>query len=76
MPGLRDMEFGTVLEWKKADGDWVERGEILAVVDADKVTIEVEAPVSGQLVILASESTELSVGGPMAEIQTDAERPT
>lgn len=48
MPWLdRLMTQGTVAEWLRRDGDEVERGEPLVVVETEKVTSEVEAPVSG-----------------------------
>ena len=46
--GLTMVE-GKILEWKKKEGDWVEKGEILFVFETEKVTIEVEAPDSGVL---------------------------
>jgi pyruvate dehydrogenase E2 component (dihydrolipoamide acetyltransferase) len=43
MPSLgADMENGTVLEWLVKPGDSVKRGDIVAVVDTEKATIEVE----------------------------------
>src|SRR5439155_12930438 len=39
MPKLSDtMEEGTVLEWKKRDGDEVHRGEVLAEIESDKAS--------------------------------------
>jgi pyruvate dehydrogenase E2 component (dihydrolipoamide acetyltransferase) len=43
------VENGTITEWLKAEGDRVEKGESLFVVEADKVTTEVESPASGIL---------------------------
>ena len=43
MPSLgADMEVGTVLQWLVKPGDAVKRGDIVAVVDTEKATIEVE----------------------------------
>ena len=70
MPGLRDMEVGVVVEWRRADGDTVGRGEILAVVDADKVSLEIEAPASGVLEIVAPEEAEVGVGEPIGWVRT------
>lgn len=48
MPKLdRFITQGTIMEWRVRDGDSVEKGEILAVVETEKATFEVEAPVSG-----------------------------
>jgi pyruvate dehydrogenase E2 component (dihydrolipoamide acetyltransferase) len=46
--GLTMVE-GKIVEWKKKEGDWVEKGEILFLFETEKVTIEVEAPDSGVL---------------------------
>ncbi|MBU2054980.1 MAG: 2-oxo acid dehydrogenase subunit E2 [Proteobacteria bacterium] len=43
------VEKGKILEWLKKEGDPVEKGESIFVVEADKVTTEVEAPASGIL---------------------------
>jgi pyruvate dehydrogenase E2 component (dihydrolipoamide acetyltransferase) len=43
------MTEGKVLEWKKREGEWVEKGEILLVFETEKVTFEVEAPEAGFL---------------------------
>ena len=46
--GLTMVE-GKIVEWKKREGDWVQKGEILFLFETEKVTIEVEAPDSGVL---------------------------
>ena len=43
------MEEGSVVEWKKAEGEIVDKGEILLEVETDKATIEVESDYSGVL---------------------------
>ncbi|MGD2146162.1 MAG: dihydrolipoamide acetyltransferase family protein, partial [Anaerolineae bacterium] len=43
------MSEGTIVEWLKADGDSVEKGEPILVIETDKVTADVEAPASGAL---------------------------
>lgn len=43
------VEKGKIVEWLKNEGDSVEKGESIFVVEADKVTTEVEAPASGIL---------------------------
>ena len=43
------MTEGKVLEWKKSEGERVEKGEILFVFETEKVTFEVEAPEAGFL---------------------------
>ncbi|MFV0439063.1 MAG: dihydrolipoyl dehydrogenase [Desulfopila sp.] len=43
------VENGRIVEWLKKEGDPVEKGESIFVVEADKVTTEVEAPAAGIL---------------------------
>jgi pyruvate dehydrogenase E2 component (dihydrolipoamide acetyltransferase) len=43
------MEFGTIIEWLKQEGDPVQRGEVLFTVESDKATLEVESPGKGYL---------------------------
>jgi pyruvate dehydrogenase E2 component (dihydrolipoamide acetyltransferase) len=43
------VENGKIVEWLKDEGDTVEKGESIFVVEADKVTTEVESPASGIL---------------------------
>ena len=59
MPRLSDtMEEGTVATWFKKVGDTVKEGEILAEIETDKATMEVEAVDEGVLgKILVAHST-------------------
>lgn len=43
------VEEGTILSWLKSEGDWVEKGDALFEVEAEKVTMVVESPASGIL---------------------------
>jgi len=47
--GAESITEGTIMEWKYKVGDFVKRGEILALVETDKVTVEVKAEVDGYL---------------------------
>ena len=48
MPKLGfDMAEGTLIRWVKAVGDAVNRGEVLAEIETDKATVEVESLASG-----------------------------
>ena len=50
MPKLEmAQETATVIEWLKKEGEYVEKGEPLLVVETDKVTVEIESPASGIL---------------------------
>ncbi|MBI4965748.1 MAG: 2-oxo acid dehydrogenase subunit E2 [Desulfomonile tiedjei] len=57
------MTEGKILEWKKKEGEWVEKGEIIYVFETEKVTFDVEAPESGFLAqILAQIDETVPVG--------------
>ncbi len=76
MPKLSDsMLEGTILTWLKADGEYVEAGEELLEIEADKATMTVEASASGVLRIIAPEGTSLPVGSPIARLGEAAEAP-
>src|SRR5215216_2953936 len=64
-----DMTEGTLLRWLKNVGDSVERGEPIAEIETDKVTIEIEAFDSGVLTeTLITEGQTVPVGTPVAKI--------
>lgn len=64
---------GTVVEWKKQPGDWVERDEIIASISTDKIDTDVEAPESGRVQeLLVDVGTTVDVGVVLARIATDA----
>src|SRR5215213_9247464 len=64
---------GTVVEWKKEVGDWVEADEIIASISTDKIDTDVESPASGRVrEILVDVGTTVEVGTVMARIATDA----
>ena len=45
----QDLEFGSVVEWKKQEGDPVAKGEVVCVIESEKVTLEIESPSDGVL---------------------------
>ncbi|MES2981464.1 MAG: dihydrolipoyllysine-residue succinyltransferase [Verrucomicrobiota bacterium] len=51
-----------VAAWRKKDGDFCEKGEILVTLETDKVSNELEAPVAGILRILVPEGEEVAIG--------------
>ena len=63
------MEEGIVLAWLVADGAEVRAGEPVVEVETDKATLEVEAPVSGRLRIVAATGASVPVDGLLAEIE-------
>ncbi len=67
---------GSIVEWRVKAGQWVEAGQTLVDVTTDKVDVEVPAPASGVVATLAAaEGATLSVGAPLAEIDTAAAKP-
>jgi pyruvate dehydrogenase E2 component (dihydrolipoamide acetyltransferase) len=69
MPKLSDtMEEGTVLEWKKKDGDEVHKGDVLAEVESDKATFDLEAEDDGVLSIKVEKGVPAKIGAPIATI--------
>jgi 2-oxoglutarate dehydrogenase dihydrolipoamide succinyltransferase (E2 component) len=64
---------GTILEWRKRPGDWVESDETICDVTTDKVDVEIPSPASGRLAkIVAEPGDTVPVGEPIAEIDTAA----
>jgi len=77
MPKLSDtMEEGTIVEWKKKSGDEVKTGEVLAEVESDKATFDLEAEADGVLQILVDQGVPAKIGAPIARIgEAGAEAP-
>jgi len=74
MPKLSDtMEEGTVVVWKKQTGDAVKTGDILAEVESDKATFDLEAEADGVLSILVEQGVPAKIGAPIARIGAAAE---
>src|SRR5437762_8601385 len=64
---------GTVLEWHKREGEFVNEGETVVEVSTDKVDAEVPAPASGVITkILKGEDETIEVGGALAELDPSA----
>ncbi|MDX9866262.1 MAG: 2-oxo acid dehydrogenase subunit E2 [Anaerolineaceae bacterium] len=51
-------EIGTIVEWTKQEGDPVKKGEIILVVETDKVTMDVECPATGIIAGMRGEPGE------------------
>jgi 2-oxoglutarate dehydrogenase E2 component (dihydrolipoamide succinyltransferase) len=58
----------SVASWRKKDGEAVAQGEILVVLETDKVSNELEAPVSGVLHIIVPAGEEVPIGTTIARI--------
>ena len=58
---------GTIVEWRKQPGDWVEADETICEISTDKIDTEIPSPASGRLVeILVEENETVAVGTPLA----------
>jgi multifunctional 2-oxoglutarate metabolism enzyme len=75
MPAMGDsVAEGTVLEWRKQEGDQVEVDETLVEISTDKVDAEVPSPAAGTVVkIHAAEGETVAVGAVLAEISTNGD---
>ncbi len=73
MPAMGDsVAEGTVLEWRKQEGDPVDVDETLVEISTDKVDAEVPSPAAGTVVkIYAAEGETVAVGAVLAEISTN-----
>jgi pyruvate/2-oxoglutarate dehydrogenase complex dihydrolipoamide acyltransferase (E2) component len=64
---------GTLVEWRKQRGDWVEADETICEISTDKIDTEVPSPASGRVVeILVGVGVTVEVGVTLARIATDA----
>jgi 2-oxoglutarate dehydrogenase E1 component len=67
---------GSIVEWRKAVGQWVDAGETLVDVTTDKVDVEVPATAAGVIRALhGAEGDTVAVGTVLAEIDTTAAKP-
>src|SRR5689334_4989574 len=76
MPALSPtMEEGTLAKWLVKEGDAVSSGDILAEIETDKATMEVEAVDEGTIAkILVPEGTDgVKVGAPIALMAGEGE---
>ena len=61
--------------WKRGDGDWVEKDELLNEIESDKATLELLAPAAGTLKVTAEGGSDQKVGAIVAKIDEKAKRP-
>ncbi len=65
----------TLLRWNKKDGEYVERDEVIAELESEKATFEVNAEKAGVLKTLAAEGDTLQIGDLLASIDENASAP-
>ena len=68
MPKLGfDMAEGILVRWMRAEGEGIEKGEVLAEIETDKATVEVESSFSGTVLRqVVEEGAIIPVGNPIA----------
>jgi 2-oxoglutarate dehydrogenase E2 component (dihydrolipoamide succinyltransferase) len=62
----------TLVKWLKNDGDYVERDEVIAELESEKATFEVNAEKSGVLKTVGKEGDTLNIGDVLAQIDETA----
>ena len=65
----------TLTKWTKKDGDWVERDEVIAELESEKASFEVNAEKAGKLKTIAHEGDTLKIGAVVAQIDELATKP-
>jgi len=65
----------TLLKWTKQEGDYVDRDEVIAELESEKATFEVNAEKAGTLQRLAAEGDTILIGSVLAKIDETAEKP-
>lgn len=65
----------TLVKWLKNDGEWVDRDELIAELESEKATFEINAEQAGVLKSIAKEGDTLKIGDIACSIDTDAPRP-
>ncbi|PZQ48045.1 MAG: pyruvate dehydrogenase complex E1 component subunit beta [Micavibrio aeruginosavorus] len=76
MPALSPtMTEGNLAKWHKKEGDTVKAGEVIAEIETDKATMEVEAVDEGILgkILVAAGTQNVSVNTPIATLLADGE---
>ena len=65
----------TLTKWIKKDGDWVDRDEVIAELESEKATFEINAEQAGILHTIAKEDDDLQIGDVVCTIDETAEKP-
>src|SRR5207253_583098 len=64
----------TLLKWVKGDGEYVNRDEVIAELESEKATFEVNAEQAGVLKTMAKEGETINVGSTIASIDEQAQQ--
>src|ERR1700712_5181143 len=76
MPALSPtMEKGNLSKWLKKEGETIKSGDVIAEIETDKATMEVEATDEGTLgqILIPEGTADVAVNTPIATILADGE---
>jgi 2-oxoglutarate dehydrogenase E2 component (dihydrolipoamide succinyltransferase) len=62
----------TLVKWLKKDGEYANRDEVIAELESEKATFELNAEQAGTIKIIAAEGDTLKIGDIVCSIDTDA----
>ena len=65
----------TLVKWLKNDGEWVNRDEVIAELESEKATFEINAEQAGVIKQIAKEGDTLAIGDVVCNIDTEAAKP-
>ena len=76
MPKLGfDMAEGTLVRWVKQVGENINKGDVLAEIETDKATVEVESSASGVILqLMVDQGSVVPVNAPIAVIGAEGEK--
>ncbi len=76
MPKLGfDMQEGTLVRWVRNEGENINKGDVLAEIETDKATVEVESSASGVVrKLLVDQGTVVPIGAPIAIVGSQEEK--
>ncbi len=66
----------TLVKWLKKDGEYAERDEVIAELESEKATFEINAEQAGTVKHIAKENDTLAIGDLVCSIDTDAPKPS
>jgi len=66
----------TLVKWLKSDGQYVDRDEVIAELESEKATFEVNAEKAGTLQTVGKEGDTLKIGDIVARIDDSAAKPS
>lgn len=65
----------TLVKWHKKDGEWANRDEVIAELESEKATFELNAEQAGVIKTIAKEGDTLNIGDVVCSIDTEAAKP-